>query len=473
MSVGNNIRKAYNYMKKNGLRETIFASIERIDQNNAVYEFADIDDETWTKQREARFDIRTRFSIVVPMYETNKLFASAMIRSVLEQSYPTFELIIADASSSNVVEEVVRSFEDDRITYLRITDNRGISGNTNAAIDVASGHYIGLLDHDDLLTKDALYEMAKKIEQAGKDGIRYAFVYSDEDKCDMAAEKFFEPNYKPGFNLDLLLSNNYICHFMVMEAKLIKKLKFRSEYDGAQDHDLVLRAYRATDKPVGKVDKVLYHWRCHDESTAANPTSKDYAYEAGRRAIQNYLDTGNMSGAVIPTKHNGFFRVVYGSLSGKNGEINSGTGAPEICDIFKNRFDIGVVGGPIVRRNRITGGMIDKTGTCPLDGVNINYSGYMHRNILQQDVYAVDVRRMYIRSELAEVFNEVASQPKYAGILNHDLSNKKGEFIDISSKIETAGTDENLILDMSVEFCVKAGLEGYLIFYEPNMGEMV
>ena len=160
MGFSDNFRKAYNYMKKNGLKDTLYASVERLNDDSRKYEYRGISEAEAKIQREARFDIRTRFSIVVPTYETNEVFARAMIKSVLNQTYPGFELIIADASSSDKVEKVVRSFEDERITYIKNTNNSGISENTNAGIRVASGQYIGLLDHDDLLTQNALYEFA-------------------------------------------------------------------------------------------------------------------------------------------------------------------------------------------------------------------------------------------------------------------------------------------------------------------------
>lgn len=472
-NIKNNMRKAYNYMKKNGLKDTIYASMERLQEDSKPYVYADIDEATRESQRKARFDVRTRFSIVVPTYETNEIFCRDMIKSVLNQTYPTFELIIADASRSNKVEEVVRSFPDDRITYMKMTDNRGISENTNAGIAVASGQYIGLLDHDDLLTPNALYEMARKIERGKKDGIKYSFVYSDEDKCDTYATRFYEPNFKPEFNIDLLLSNNYICHFLVMDAKLMKKLKLRKEYDGAQDHDLVLRAYRESNNPVGKVNKVLYHWRCHEDSTALNPESKKYAYEAGRRAAQDYLDERNMTGAVVPIKHNGFFRVQYGSLAGKGGEINSGTKKAEVVDIFRNRFDIGVIGGPIVKLGRIVGGMLDETKTCPLDSMLTGFSGYMHRNVLQQDVYAVDIRKMYIRKELFGVFENFVKEGKYGSLFNYGLTFGNKEMVFVGDYINTQGFDDNTIMDASVDFCNYAKMEGYLIFYEPYLEEMI
>lgn len=473
MSLSNNLRKARNYMKRNGLKNTFYASLERLSQDAKKYEFRDITEAEEKIQREARFDIRTRFSIVVPTYETNEIFAKDMIKSVLNQTYPNFELVISDSSTSDKVEKVVRSFDDDRITYIKNTENKGISENTNVGIRIASGQYIGLLDHDDILTRNALYEMARAIEAGKKDGVKYAFLYSDEDKCDTYATKYYEPNFKPEFNLDLLLSNNYICHFMVMEAALIKKLELRSEFDGAQDHDLVLRAYHASGNPIGKVNKVLYHWRCHEDSTASNPESKRYAYEAGRRAVQDFLKKGNINGVAVPTKHNGFFRVIYGALEGTSGEVNATEGMANVADIFKSRFDIGIVGGPIIKRNKITGGMLDSTRTCPLEGRNINFSGYMHRNALQQDVLAVDVRRMYVRKELLPVVKAVLDKFEYREILNSDLVIEKTGIIDVSGGVNMQFKEEIVLQNASFEICEACSLEGYRILYDPNLEELL
>ena len=474
MSLSDNIRKAYDYMKRNGIKDTLYASVERLSDDMAKYEYREISEAEAKKQREARFDVRTRFSIVVPAYETNEVFARAMIKSVLAQTYPTFELIIADASSTDKVEQVVRAFSDERITYIRNTDNKGISANTNVGIRVASGHYIGLLDHDDLLTPDALYEMARKIEDARREGIRYSFIYSDEDKCDTYGEHFYEPNRKPEFNLDLLLSNNYICHFTVMEAALMKKLELRSEFDGAQDHDLVLRAYRMSDKPVGHVAKVLYHWRCHEASTASNPSSKAYAYEAGKRAVADFLRSWHVNGAVVDTKHKGFFRVIYGAINGTGGEVNAASsGLVGVEDIFKSRFDIGIVGGPIVRRGKITGGIIDETRTCPLEGVNVNFSGYMHRNILQKDAVAVDIRLMFVRKELLETLLPITKKREYREMFIRDLTSDDKACIDMREYISLQGVDDLIIQNLSYEICEQCRLEGYRVFYEPSLEELI
>lgn len=464
MSVGNNLRKAYNYMKRNGIKSTFYASLERLDMGKVPYSYTDISMEEEKRQKEAVFKEKPCFSIVVPMYETNEGFAIEMIASVLNQTYSKLELILVDASKSDKVEKVVATIKDARVKYIRIKSNDGISANTNAGIDAACGDYIGLLDHDDLLTKDALYEMAVKINCGKEEGIEYGFIYSNEDKCDSNAEKFYEPHFKPDFNIDLLLSNNYICHFTVVESGLMKKLKLRSDFDGAQDHDLVLRAYANIGyKHPGHVDKVLYHWRCHEDSTAYNPQSKLYAYEAGRMAIFDYLKTVGIEASVIDTEHNGFFRVVYGAKEGDKIET-----VPQ--EIFKYRYDLGIIGGPLTKGNKIIGGIIDDTRTCPLDGQNIHYSGYMHRNHLQQDVIAVDIRSMYIRSELLSIFEKVLAKDGTDEILNPELINDKNPVINIGKYLKNIeDADDNMIMDLSYDICTQARLEGYKIMYEPNL----
>ena len=175
-----------------------------------------------------------------------------------------------------------REWHDGEIVILRLTENAGISENTNRGIEAAAGGYIGLLDHDDLLTPDALYEMAAAIRKRNGNiaETQPLALYSDEDKCDGDGKRFYEPHRKTDFDGELLLSNNYICHFLVMEAGLMKRLKLRADFDGAQDFDLVLRAF-AAGAAFLHVPKVLYHWRCHEASTAANPRSKSYAMRRG------------------------------------------------------------------------------------------------------------------------------------------------------------------------------------------------
>lgn len=440
MSITANLKKTYYYFKKNGIVDTYYAIRERLYARTsplymAGYNYVPVSEEELQKQRTTVFDDAMKFSILVPMYETKPEFAHAMIDSVIAQTYPNWELILADASETDVVRNLVYGrAEESRIRYVRIKENKGISENTNEALQYATGAYIGLLDHDDLLTPDALYEMALAIKSAEKDNKSVAFVYSDEDKCDSEAKIYYEPHIKSGFNMDLLLSNNYICHFLVMKAELMKKVRFRKEYDGAQDYDLVLRAFLNKDPldAILHVNKVLYHWRCHDLSTASNPQSKLYAYEAGRRAVvsalaaylasmhggenvfvkEDKIYVNNKMICVAHTKHNGFYRVEYGK------------GTAE--DIFEVRKDIGIVAGPVQKNNKITGGIIEKDGKCPYAGLPAKFSGYMHKMALQQECECVDAANAKVRAELVEkLCNEITNNKK----INRDLIRMFGGYI--------------------------------------------
>ena len=288
-----NLKKTLRYLKKNGIRKAYYAMKERVQTEIADdYTYEPLKDFDLREQIEDGKRFTTRFSILVPAFETKEEYLRAMLDSVLSQTYGNFELILADASSTDQVERVVKSYTDKRIMYRRLKINAGISANTNQALMYATGDYAALLDHDDVLTPDALYEMAACIDEYEKKEIELQLLYSDEDKCDGAQSRYYEVNRKPKFNLDLILSNNYICHFLVMKRQMMQELGFRSVCDGAQDYDIVLRAVNVmmgkdkqrTSKlelPVAHIDRVLYHWRCHEQSTAENPASKEYAYDAG------------------------------------------------------------------------------------------------------------------------------------------------------------------------------------------------
>jgi len=487
------VKKAYYYMKKNGLEETIYASIERLTEGGK-YVYEDLSEEALLKERNHKWRSNRKFSIVVPTYETNEIFLKELVNSVIDQTYSNWELIIADASITERVRNYFLDIGDKRIRYIGLTKNMGISANTNVGIMKASGDYIGLLDHDDLLTPDALYEMALLLEKGDKEEIEYAFIYSDEDKCDEMAEKFFEPNIKPDFNLDLLLTNNYICHFLVMKADLIKALRLRNDFDGAQDHDLVLRAYASTygkshirRVAYGHIPKVLYHWRCHDASTAANPESKRYAYNSGRAAVKDFLENNAIRANVKKLKHNGFFRVQYkdylnypeGSkpyLLMKN--LTESARGSIAYRVLLNRYDIGAIGGPLIAKGKIVGGIIDSSGTCPYDGLSIRFSGYMHRAILQQDAVALDIRNMMISENLARCLFLVAEDEDYLHLFNRKLINDIKEslnnktlnspYIDVTKTLANVSYEDIDYLNASIALCREIMLEGYLNYYDPE-----
>ena len=248
-------------------------------------------------------------SVVVPAYETPERFLSEMIGSVAAQTYENWELVIADASDRTdrvrkCAEEAAKN--DPRIRYVRLAKNDGISANTNAAVLASHGVYVGFLDHDDLLAPQALRRMADAVLSQGAD-----LLYSDEDKIKDDGKTHFQPHWKPSFNLDLLRSNNYVTHFLVVKRTLLDKAGlFRPEFDGAQDHDLIFRCAEAAEKIV-RIPEVLYHWRTHASSTADNPDSKQYAYDAGRRAIASHLARTGTEGEVSCLPEYGFYRVKY------------------------------------------------------------------------------------------------------------------------------------------------------------------
>ena len=199
--------------------------------------------------------------------------------------------------------------QDDKIRFVRLQENYGISGNMNAAMDIATGDFIALYDHDDTLTLDALYENVRVLNENSN----IEFIYSDEDKMDSEGERFFEPHFKPDFNYDLLCSTNYICHFLVVKKSLIDQVgKLRKEFDGAQDFDFVLRLSDACGpEKIHHIPKVLYHWRFHQNSTAANPESKMYAFEAGKKAVQAFYDAKGIHATVEHGASLGIYRTKY------------------------------------------------------------------------------------------------------------------------------------------------------------------
>ncbi len=391
-----NLHKTISYLKRNGLRETLVTIKEHLPQSaRENYRYDSPAAEVLELQRGRRWENPVSFSVVVPAYHTPERYYKEMLESVLAQTYPHWQLVIGDAGEGDELERLAVSYGDKRISYHRLSGNRGIADNTNETLQWAEGDYIALLDHDDVLTPDALYEMAAAMEQeeGKREGAMPRMLYSDEDKCDENAARFYEPNIKPEFNLDLLMTNNYICHLLVMEAELLKGLGFRSAYDGAQDHDLVLRAAACLWRVPGAIlhiPRVLYHWRCHSASTAANPESKLYAYEAGVKASQNFVDSQGWKAKVSMTQHMGFSRTQYDP------------------PLLEQRREVGVIGGRVLgRARRIVGGMMSETGEVQYLGLKDGYSGYLNRAILVQQAQALDLRCIRLSGQCRDMFREI------------------------------------------------------------------
>lgn len=394
-----NLKKTIYYLKRNGLKNTYYAILERLaESRQPLYRFVPPDDAELDRQRrdcktwESAFTV----SIVVPCYRTDSGHLLEMLESVRRQTYPHWELILADATEDDSVERVQASLADSRIRYVRLAENAGIAENTNRGVEMASGEYVGLLDHDDLLTPNALYCMTAAIAQGRRMQKEPLLLYSDEDKCNGEGTVFYEPNFKEDFNLDLLLSNNYICHFVLMERSLIQELMLRKEYDGAQDYDLVLRAaaqLSGQEDRIVHVPRVLYHWRCHTSSTAENPQSKLYAYAAGRRAVQDFAERRGWRAKAADTAHLGFYRLEY------------------LNDIFESREDLGAIGGPLIKKGRIAGGRMAEDGQVYYEGLNCHFSGYLHRASLHQNAEVLDIRNIRVRKEAWGLFQEAVGVP--------------------------------------------------------------
>lgn len=264
-----------------------------------------VDKRTLRRQKHAAFAQKPLISIVIPLYCTPLPYLKELLESVRRQSYENWQLCLADGSPDDKAKEFIEKHygREKRIVYRKLEENGGISVNTNEAVALAAGEYLMFCDHDDTLEPDALYEIVKAINDTGAD-----MLYTDEDKVSMDGRHYFDPNFKPDFNLFRLRENNYICHIFVVKKSLTDETGLlRSEFDGAQDFDFILRCCEKAQK-ITHIPKVLYHWRCHMDSTAADPSSKAYAYEAGRKAVREHYQRLGIDAKVEMTERPGWYR---------------------------------------------------------------------------------------------------------------------------------------------------------------------
>ncbi len=318
---------AVNYYKEHGidgLKQKARLEIKRFStQLKKGENFRDIEYNAWflehspseeelEQQRRVKFKFSPKISIIVAAFNTPISYLNEMIQSVENQTYSNWELCISDGSTNDSVEmEIKKRYQNDnRIKYIRLDRNYGIAGNMNAAMDLATGEYISLFDHDDLLTPDCLYEVVKSLQE-----FQYDVVYTDEDKLNDMTKGFMDPHFKPDFSVDQLRSHNYITHFLTVSKSLINQIgRLDSNYDGSQDHDFILRATEKANA-VHHIPKILYHWRMHPSSTAMNPQSKMYCYKAGQKAVQAQLDRLHIKGEVemlVPLY--GMYHVKYDKI---------------------------------------------------------------------------------------------------------------------------------------------------------------
>lgn len=293
-SFGNNI-------KNNTLSELYYNPLNIEDYNKWILE-------NNNNIKYKKFKYNPLISIIIPVYNVSAKLLEECVDSVLKQSYDNFEICIADDCSSNKETlNLLKMYEKNKKIKIIYREKNGhISQASNSALSVAMGEFVGLLDNDDVLDKDALYYVVEALNE----NKNLDFIYTDEDKIGLDGRRCY-PFFKPDFSIDTLLSVNYICHFSVIRKKIIDKIGgFRSEYNGAQDYDLFLRVVDET-KNIYHIPKVLYHWRMTNTSTSLAGSNKDYAYVAGKKAIEDYLKRNNIKGSVDYLEDSLAYDVTY------------------------------------------------------------------------------------------------------------------------------------------------------------------
>ena len=390
-----NTKRVTDYLNRNGIKSTYYAVRQHISDGRVDREYdreykgaqagGVIDEKALKRQSGNCLPYKPLISILVPTYRPEDRYFREMLRSVKAQTYPYFELLLGTGG--------------------------GISENTNAALEEAKGDYIALLDQDDFIEPDALYRIALEINMDAK------LIYTDEDKYDTEKDCYLRPFRKPDFDMDLLLSNNYVCHFLVVRKDIAKKAGgFRSEYDGAQDHDFILRCAELL-KPdeIAHVRRILYHWRIHKGSTAGDPGEKDYAHAAGKKAIEDYLKRNGKEAIVSETEHRGFYRVEYYSDSVNEDAYRMylGKGIRPMNKGFEARMrayleanpDVGAIGGRVIDiMGRVISAGYERNEDreiVPLyRGMNYRMSGEFHMAKLRRQVDIISNQCMMIRTSL-------------------------------------------------------------------------
>lgn len=392
------------------------------DYNERLSEFLPSGEELLEqKRKQAELSSRPLISIIVPAYETDERFLRELLDSVKNQTYPKWELILADGSERDGVERCLRSFlsehpdldqGESKISYVKLERNGGISENTNGGIRAASGEYIAFMDHDDVLTENALFEVVSALNDKP-----YRLLYTDEDKVNADLTFYEQPHFKKDFDLELLRTNNYICHLLVLEKSLLDETGgFRKEYDGSQDYDLTLRAVERLVFPEGHyfhagrdeichVPKVCYHWRMHDASTAGNSSSKSYTVSAGQKAVEAHFERLHIAAKVEERIEVGCYKITYPADYDKEAaenevEITVAEGLIPRGDGWKEELirtcmqeNVGAVYG----KTYLADGTVDQAGVKKLTGgkteklfhgMKGTYKGYERRSVLKQETDA-------------------------------------------------------------------------------------
>lgn len=402
------------------------------------------DAEEAKRQRETEFDRKIKFSILVPLYNTPEKFLRQAIESVTAQTYPVWELCLADGSDAqhSDVERICREYAaaDERIRYRKLLRNEGISGNTNACLDMATGEYIALFDHDDVLHPCVLYEYMKVICEKDAD-----YIYCDEAtfQGNKTIDDMITLHFKPDFAPDNLRANNYICHFSAFDRRLLECMPlFRSEFDGSQDHDMILRLTSRA-RHVVHVPKLLYYWRSHAGSVASDINAKSYAIEAAKGAVAAHLkQQGFDNFEITSTKaFETIFRIKY--------EIQ---GNPLVSIVIPNKDHIGDLQRCIVS-------ILEKS----------TYDNYeiivVENNSVTDEIFEY-YRKIQSRSNIRVITYE--GDFNYSRINNLGVAEAKGEYILLlnnDTRVITLDWIEELLMYAQRQ---DVGAVGAKLYYEDN-----
>lgn len=419
------LKKIRNYAANKGCKALAVKLSERISYKRDTMNYMKthrLENYQLKEQSRTTYIKKTLISICVPVYNTDEKHLREMLDSVLDQTYKYWELCIADGSSEgyDYISEIINSINDKRIKYKKLKINKGIVSNSNDAVAMAEGEYIALLDHDDVLSPDALYEVRRRIDR-GAD-----YIYSDEASFTTNIDNPSIIHFKPDFSIFNLRGNNYICHLSVFKKSLFDKVGgFRDGFDGSQDHDLILRICEIAEKIV-HISRVLYYWRIHKNSVAMDISAKPYCLVTGVKAVESHLKRMDIAADVINVSNDSaVYRVDYKKHvmpTVITSIDNIGGVTSEYVIVADKRFNInqqtidelakyiqlenvGVVCGMVVNNGRIQCGGIQKTDNgleYEYNNTSVLSEGYMKRLKYAHSVFAVPPYIFAIKKSFAD-----------------------------------------------------------------------
>lgn len=312
------ITRARNYIAMYGMKRFIVKAVVKLtgksikDPTNIYFNKINPNEARLKEQRDYKFASNYKFSILIPVYRPDAKFFTLMLDSIVAQTYDNWQICLADGSGEgytveNVVRPYIEKYGEDKVKYIKLENNLGIAENTNAAMRMADGDFIVFGDHDDELHPTALFECMRELERYPQAD----FIYSDEDKIIEATGHHTEAHFKSDLNMELLRSNNYICHLSVVKKSLADKVGgLYTQFNGSQDHDYVLRCVEKAEC-VRHIPRILYHWRINDNSTAKSASTKTYANTAGVNAVSAHLKRMGIDGEVKNGVAPGFYDIRY------------------------------------------------------------------------------------------------------------------------------------------------------------------